>query len=215
MSRFADGWRDAWKDRKFRSQFLASVICLPVALLLLFLYLNHIETRKGIVLDDPLLSIMSPIDFKWITFSLFYSGMLLGFVSLVLFPFSLLLALRAFIVMLLLRVVCLFLLPLDPPVDGFPLVDPFIQIPGIRSVFTRDLFFSWHIAMMALLSYLARWMDMKIIFSSAAVALSVMFLLQHSHYTLDVVAAPCFAYAAFGIAKVITVDKGVGLAGRG
>ena len=214
MSRFADGWRDAWQDRQYKNQFLVSIAALPVALFLLVLLLNYIETRKGVVLNDPLLSLVSPIDFKWITFSLIYSGFLLGFVSLVLFPFSFLLALRAFIVMLILRTVGLYLLPLDPPIDGIPLIDPFVHMPGVRPVFTRDLFFSWHIALMALLSFIAQWMDMKVIFSSAAVALAVILLLQHSHYTIDVLAAPCFAYAALGIARVITVDEGVGLSGR-
>ena len=210
MSGFVDNWRNAWRIRAFRDQLLVSMAALLVVLILLRVFQHYIETRSGIVLPDRLLPLFSPTDFNWITYSLIYSGTLLGIVSLCSYPFSLLLVVRAFVVMILLRIACLFLLPLDPPTDFVPLVDPIIRLQVLSPVLTRDLFFSGHTAMMALFAFTARWKDMKIIFSCAAIVVSVFLLVQHAHYTIDVVAAPCFAYVALGIAKWITVQEFAG-----
>jgi len=214
MPKVIDRWRNAWRVRFFRDQFLVSITGFFVVLIVTLVFLDYVETRGGSILGDPLLSLFSPIDLKWITFSLIYSGLLLGFVSLGLYPFDFLLAVRAFIVMMILRIACLFLLPLDPPVGIIPLVDPFIQLPGIRPVFTRDLFFSWHTAAMALFAFTAQWKDLKIIFSCTAGAVSALLVLQHAQYTIDVMAAPCFAYVAYGIAKWLTIENVAELPGN-
>lgn len=200
-------WRSALRGRDYRDQLIASIIVLAITLPLMGSFLNYIGARMGAVLQDPLLRFFPPIDFKWITFSVIYSGIVFGFVSLLLYPYSLLVALRALIVLIILRVVCLYLVPLDPPADVIPLVDPFIRLPGIRHVIVRDLFFSWQTAIMALFAFTARWKDMKIIFSCVAFAVSILLLLQHSHYTIDIIAAPCFAYVAYNIAKWLTVQE--------
>ena len=202
-----NSWRSALRDREYRDQLVVSIIVLAVALPLMGSFLNYIAARMGAVLHDPVLELFYPINFKWITFSVIYSGIVFGFVSLLLYPYSLLLALRASIVLILLRVLCLFLVPLDPPADIIPLVDPFLRIPGIRAVIVRDLFFSWQTAMMALFVFTARWTDMKIIFSCVAFIISILLLLQHAHYTIDIIAAPCFAYVATTIAKWVTIQE--------
>ena len=33
------------------------------------------------------------------------------------------------------------------------------------------------------------------------------FLMQHSHYTIYIIAAPCFTYVAFSVAKWMTVEE--------
>ena len=198
-------WRSAFRNPAFRAQFVVSIVVLAVILPLMGSFLNYIGARMGVELHDPILRLFRPIGFKWITFSLIYSGIVLGFVSLLVSPFSLLLALRALSLIIILRAICLFLVPLDPPSDGIPLVDPLIRFPGIRPVLPRDLFFSWQTALMTLFALTARWRDMKIIFSGIAFVVSLLLLLQHSHYTIDLVVAPCLAYAAYGIAKQFTL----------
>ena len=208
MPKFVDNWRGAWRNRFFRDQLLFSLIGLLLALVLMRLFLAYVESRSGIGLPDPLLSLFAPVELKWITYSFIYSAIILGLVSLAPHPFSLLLVVRATFVLVLLRITFLFLLPLDPPPGCIPIVDPFIRIPAISPTTSRDLFFSWHIALIALFALSARFRDMKIIFSSAALVVSILFLLQHAHYTIDVVAAPCFAYVAHGVAKSSTMHNG-------
>jgi hypothetical protein len=182
-----------------------SIVALLVTTVLLRIFLDYVESRDGVAIFDPIVSVFSPIDFRWITLSLIYSGTLLGIISLLLEPYALLLAIRSFVLMIILRIVCLFLLPLQPPAGIVPLVDPLTQWPGTRPVLTHDLFFSGYVAALSLFALTAQWKDMKIIFSGAAVVVSILLLLQHVHYTIDVIAAPCFAYVAYGMAKWLTV----------
>ena len=207
MSKFVDNWRRAFRSREYRDQALVTLAALLVTLLLLRAFMNFIAARMGVVLHDPLLELFAPASFAWITFSLIYAGLLLGIVSLFVYPFSLLLALRALVVLIVLRAICQFFLPLDPPADAIPLADPFVQIPGFRPVIARDLFFSWHTALLALLAFVTQWKDLKIILALLALIVSALMLLQHAHYTIDLLVAPCFAYAAYGLAKWISVQE--------
>jgi len=207
MSNFTDGWRRALRSRDFRDQLLVTLAALLVTILLMRAFMGYIGARMGAVLHDPVIDLFTPASFVWVTFSLIYAGFLLGAVSLVVRPFSLLLALRAFVVLILLRGVCQFFLPLDPPPDAIPLADPFIRFPGFRPVLARDLFFSWHTALLALLAFVTQWKDLKAVLSLLAAIVSVLMLVQHAHYTIDLIAAPCFAYASYGLARSITVQE--------
>jgi len=207
MSHFIQSWRRAFRSREFRDQFLLTIGTLAVTLVLLSAFLEFIGARMGPVLDDPILPLIPGANLLWITFSLIYAGFLIGFVSLILSPFSLLLALRALVVLLVLRAVCLWLLPLDPPAGAVALIDPFLRAIGYSRIPARDLFFSWHIALLSLLAFTSRWNDLKIVFVSLAVAVSALMLIQHAHYAIDLVAAPCFAYASCGFARWITVEE--------
>jgi hypothetical protein len=169
-------------------------------------FMSYIGARMGAVLNDPILGLFPPAAFPWITFSFIYAGFLLGVAFLILHPFSLLVALRALVVLIFLRAICQFFLPLDPPADAIPLADPFIRIPGFRPVVPRDLFFSWHTAMLSLLAFVTQGKDLKIIFGILALIVSVLMLMQHAHYMIDILAAPCFAYAAYGLAKWFSVQ---------
>jgi hypothetical protein len=207
MSKFTDGWRAALGVREFRDQSLVAIIALLVFLVLLNFLLGFVETRSGTLLDDPILPLFAPSDLRWITYSLIYASFLLGAVALILRPYSLLVALRAFALLLILRMVCIYLVPLNPPADNIPLVDPFIHLPGIRPVLSRDLFFSGQAANIALLAYCMWWRDLRIILAVGVFAISVLLLIQHIHYTIDLVAAPCFAYVAHGLAKKATMRE--------
>jgi len=201
MPKSLDRWRSAWRSHDFRDQLFVSLAGLVIASALMVLFLDYVEGRPGVALHDPLLQFFPAVDLRLITFSLVYSGMILGFLSVASHPFALLLALRASVVILLMRIVTIFLLPLDPPAGIIPLTDPFIQWPGVPPVLTRDLFFSGYAAIMALFVFVSEWNDMKIIFTCIGTGVSVLFLLHHAHYTIDVLAAPCFSYVAFSIAK--------------
>ena len=205
MPRFVDAWAVAWRMHAFKREALSSVMALVLALVVMELFLLRIEARQGVVFADPLLGLFPPVDVHWIIYSIVYSAVLFGLVSLCLYPFALLLTVRALIVLIIMRMVCLFLLPLDPPADIIPLTDPFMLYLGVPMTNVRALFFAWPSGMLALLAFTAQWKDLKIIFSAGAVAVSGLLLVQHTHYTIDLVAAPVFAHAALGIAKWRTV----------
>ena len=207
MPHFIEGWRRAFRSREFRDQGLVTLAALAVTLVLMGAFLNFIGARMGPVLDDPVLPLLPDANLLWITFTLIYAGFLIGLISLAMSPFSLLLALRACVVLLVLRAICLWLLPLDPPAGAVSLVDPFLRAPGFPRVPVRDLFFSWHAALLSLLAFTSHWRDLKVVFALLTVAVSALMLVQHAHYTIDLVAAPCFAYASYGFARWVTVEE--------
>ena len=94
--------------------------------------------------------------------------------------------------------------PLDPPPGMITLQDPLIQNSTQGAALTRDLFFSGHTSLLFLLMLLSdtSWLKLRFALSTLCVALFVLSL--HVHYTVDVVAAPIFAYAAFALSRVIS-----------
>lgn len=208
MAVFVERWKKVWQLRAFRIQCTWSAVALVVVLVLLRLYLDMVEEGSGVVLLDPLLPYVPVLDLKWVIYAINYSGLLLGVISLVGQPLALLLTVRAAVVLAVLRGVCLFALPLDPPPGMIPLVDPMIQLPFEHPTLTRDLFFSWHVALMSLLAITVQGKDLRLIFCVFAGLLSILLLMQHAQYTISVIAAPCFAYAAYGMMKSSTVGAG-------
>ncbi len=205
MLKSIDGWRAAFRIGAFRDQFLITVVALPVTVVILRVYLDHIEVRGGVNIPDPLLSLFAPVDLNWVIFAVLYSGLLLGLVSLALYPFRFLLAMRALTALILLRIASLFLFPLDTIPGGIPLDDPIVRLPALRFTGSHGLFFCWETAVLTLLILTARWRDVKIIFVCATVVLSILLILQRAQYSIALVAGPCFAYVAYGFARYITV----------
>ena len=204
MLKSVENWRIAFRVAAFRGQFIQSIIALPVAAILMRIYLDHVEVRTGFMIPDPLLTIFPAIELNWVIFAVLYSGMLLGLVSLVASPYAFLLTMRAWTLLMLFRIAGLFLLPLEPGLGSVPLVDPIVRIPALQMSGTHALFFCWEAATMALLAFTARWRDMKIIFGSACGLLSLLLLLQRAQYGVDIIAAPCFAFASLGLARFLT-----------
>ncbi len=198
-------WRVAFRNGAFRYQLLVSAIALPVVAVVLRIYLSHIETRPGTSIPDPLLSLFPPVDLNWLIFAVLYSGLLFGLVSLAMYPYRFLLTMRALASLMLLRIGALFLFPLDTISGGIPLSDPIMQFPPLRFTGSHGLFFSWEVAVLSLLVFSSRWKDVKIIFVCASVLLSVLLILQRAQYSIALLSGPCFAYAAFGFAKYMTV----------
>ena len=214
MRALVDRWRKVWQFHAFRVQLMWSAPAFVCALILLRLYLDVVEVRSAVALYDPLIAFLPALDLKWIVYSITYSALLLGVSMIAFHPLAFLLTLRAAVVVIVMRVVCLFALPLDPPVGIIPLVDPMIQLPFAYPTLTRDLFFSWHVTVMAMFAFTVPGKDLKIIFSTFGALIAALLLLQHAQYTISVVAAPCFAYAACGIAKPFTVGaNGPGIPG--
>ena len=207
MPKFVNDWRGAWKNRFFREQFLISLIAILLAMVLMRFFLSYVEKRSGIGLPDPVLSLLTPMDLKWIIYGCIYSAFLLALGSFALHPFALLLVLRGMTVLILLRILFLYLLPLDPPPGIIPLADPFLRMPVVFPPTSRDLFFSWPTAVITLFGFSAQWKDIRIIFFCAAGVVSALLLLQHAHYTLDVIGAPFFAFVAYAIARANTLRE--------
>lgn len=196
-------WRDHWGDNGFRLQLLLTVPAFVVVLYALASFLDFVESRPGIVLSDPLLPLVSARDVTWFTFAVVYGGLLLGLLNLISYPAHLVLALQSYIVMGLFRMVAMYLVALEPPEGMILLRDPLVEAFGTGKMLTKDLFFSGHTATVLLLALTAPQRWLRRVYILCTIAVIVLVLWQHVHYSIDVFVAPVFAVIAYQIARLI------------
>lgn len=192
-----------WKTYLFKEIFIIELI---ITLVLLFAaiisfmhFLNFIETRTGVQFSDPVLKLLKPIDLSAIIFGIIYLSIVIGLLSLLNDPPKLILAFQAYTVLLVVRILTLYLLPLNPPPGMLPLIDPIVNNIGMGRLLTKDLFFSGHTATIFLLFLIVNNKKLKIVFFSCFIILAVTLILQHAHYSIDVFSAPFFAYVSYRI----------------
>jgi hypothetical protein len=196
----AGAWKGAFRERRFGSRFALTVCALVAALATLARFLEWNEARPGATLSDPVLALLPPRDLTWLTFSLVYLGLALGVTRLATHPRALVVALEAYAVMAVLRIVAMWVTPLEPPPGMIPLHDPLVRLFGPGRLLTKDLFFSGHTSTLFLLALAVPGRRSKMLFLLGTAAVAGCVLWQHVHYTIDVLVAPLFAWASFRVA---------------
>ena len=179
-------------------------------------FFRFIEARPGTVPPDPLIAHLSPMDLSVPVFVVLYGAILLAVLSIAGKPSVLLRALQAYLVLLLLRMISMFTFTLEPPADLIDLVDPVTQLfyPDDRP-FRKDLFFSGHTATLALLAFAVTGPRIRAVLWTAAFLVGAAVILQHVHWTVDVVVAPLFAWLAWRIAGFTArIKEPIPLAGK-
>ena len=202
-SRIQVAWKAAWSDAAFRIQVVITLPSVVIILALFSHFIEWVEGRQGIVLHDPILAAIAPLDFTWPIFILIYAGLVIGLVSLSDHPQRLMTALQSYMLMVSVRFVAMCVTPLDPPNGIIPLVDPFVQFFGAGATPTKDLFFSGHTSTLLLLAFSAVSRRLKVFFALSAVVVAVLIVCQHVHYTVDVLVAPFVAYACYRLVVLL------------
>lgn len=194
-------WQIAWDYQAFRIKFILGMIILVVILIFIPHFFTHIETREGVVLNDRLLSYIPAKDVSIGIFVVLY-----GMIGLVLYRMSkntimCLTSLWAFIFLCMARMITITLVPLNPPDEIIHLADPCSIFFYHSNVITKDLFFSGHTAT-AFLGALCmeRKSDKTIAFLASGI-IAVLLLIQHVHYTVDILAAPFFTWLCWYLGK--------------
>ena len=190
-------WIENFHDKNFRASFIATIIILIFTIAVLTKFLIYNETRIGSIIDDPLLNLFNPVDVTWLTFILIYAGLITGLYTLAQNPVNLVTALQAYVIMIFLRIISMYLLPLEPPVNMIILEDPLVAFFGTGEIYIKDLFFSGHTSTMFLLFLTAKSKNLRMVFLLLTILVAVCVIIQHVHYSIDVIAAPIGAYAGY------------------
>lgn len=173
------------------------------------------EKRVGTQLNDPLLRYLPSFDFSTLTFTLTYVALLMFILSNIPNPKRMIRGLQAYTLLLLMRTITIYLVPLEPPANMIVLVDPvsnfFMNSKG-GGYIVKDLFFSGHISAIALFYFVAENKVIKRIFLSLAIVIASLILLQHVHYLIDIVAAPFFSFLALKTVKIANKETTIRLA---
>ncbi|RYU77981.1 phosphatase PAP2-related protein [Hymenobacter persicinus] len=199
-------WPEAWARPAFRRTLLLGVGLLLALAAGIPHFFAFIQQRAGVVLPDPLLAALPAHDVSEPTFGLIYLGIGATLTYLLPRPALLLRCIWAYLLLHACRVLTLWLLPLDPPAGLLLLHDPLVDrfFYGGPAPVTKDLFFSGHTATMFLLALAVRPRGGRWALLLATLGVGALVLVQHTHYTYDVLAAPLFAAVSYWLAGKIT-----------
>ncbi len=201
-------WRSTWDDPSLRVHWVLTPAALAAALGSTAHFLLWVESRPGVRLDDPLLTLVEARDSTWLIFGLLYVCLAAGLAVLARRPSDLLIGLQAYVLLLVARMAVMSITPLDPPAGMIPLRDPFVEGLGTGRVLTRDLFFSGHTATMTLLFLSVPGRVVKAGIGVCALGVAAGVLRQHVHYTVDVLAAPVFSLACHRAVRALHARRG-------
>lgn len=193
-------WKIALSNPYFRNRFFTSIIVLSIILTGFAALLAYIETRQGHSFYDPILNFIKPRDVSDFIFFVTYSTAIIALVYAFWSPYRFLHLIQMYGSLTMLRIITLFFIPLEPPTSIIPLRDELLTntfYAGNQNL--KDLFFSGHAATLFLFFFFTTDKVLKYVFLVAAIAVSVGVVMQHVHYSYDVIAAPIFAYIAYRI----------------
>ncbi|MCX6291235.1 MAG: phosphatase PAP2-related protein [Bacteroidetes bacterium] len=184
-------WSHSWKQPSFRVQFIF-FLAVVIGFAFFFPYFfDYLEARDGKILNDPLLNLIPPKDISWTVFFFLYSGILIGLFCNILKPKNFLIGLEIYALVTLLRITSLSLVALNPPPGYIALKEPFVQLftNGGRLI-SKDLFFSGHVSTILAFYFSVGQKQFKNILLIFSVMVGCLVLVQHVHYTIDVLVSP-------------------------
>ena len=196
-------WSQALKDTYFKWKLWVALTLLAGVLISFPIFFQTIEQREGKILNDLFLTYLSPRDVSIPIFGMLWSMAILFLVRSYKNPVLFLTYAYGFIILAFARFITISLVPLDPPQGLIPLIDPISNSFYGKSFVTKDLFFSGHTAAQCLFFLCFRRKIDRLMALFCSIAIGFLVLVQHVHYTIDVIAAPFFAYLCFAIAKKI------------
>jgi membrane-associated phospholipid phosphatase len=193
-------WQGAWQETAFRRRVLTGLI-IVISLLSTFpVFFQHIESRHGTLLNDPLLRLLTPHNISVPLFIVIWAITGYSIYRAAQTPMMFLTYLWSFIFLSLFRMLTITLVPLDPPAGLIPLVDPLSNFFYGDKFVTKDLFFSGHTSSVFLLSLTIPGRTDKKLALIATFIVGFLLLVQHVHYTLDVLGGFLFAWIAYKLA---------------
>lgn len=196
-------WKETWSSSLQRIQLIVGSLLMILITFMLPSFFNLIQKRDGPVIHDWVLAAIPPHNVSWAIFTVIWG---IGFYALwrgIEKPTIYITYLWTFIFITIIRVLTISLVPLNPPVGLIVLTDPLTAVFYGRSTITKDLFFSGHtsILFLAFLCLERKWDKILALVGTCIVA--CLLLVQHVHYTIDIIAAPIIIYPVNRVVKYL------------
>lgn len=192
-------WQWELQKKKFRLTMLMSFVSIIPLLFYLNPFLEYIECRPGFNLADHVLNWLPSMDLSNLIFFILYSSAFVTIVYCLRSPWLLLKGIHALILLQYFRNICLYATPLEAPENIYALQDPLLEtIAYSDKANLKDLFFSGHTATIFIFMLLT-WNSpgLRVIFGIMTIIMAILLLIQHCHYTVDIIGGVVFAYLSF------------------
>jgi PAP2 superfamily C-terminal len=197
-------WSKAWHDNIFLILFITVIIYLAGLIAFFNQFFSYIQHRKGTVLPDVILAHIPTHNISPWLFLVLYSSLIIGIYFLLFYPKRMLQLLIAAAIVYTCRAITIWLIPLDPPAGCLPLRDPIIRHIAYGNVIvTKDLFFSGHVTILFLLFLSMPNRSLRILYFALMLLIIMLLLIQHAHYSIDILGAFFFSYGGWWISRLL------------
>ena len=197
-----NAWRNAWLFRAFRIQAILTLIIVLSFTVIFKKFFDFVELRQGAYLNDYFLGMLPAYNVSWMVFFFLYSGIILGLYYHLNHPQTILVIFQTYVIVTLVRICTITLIPLEPPLGYLPLREPFVQLftSGGR-IISKDLFFSGHMSTILSLFFASHRKYIRTFLLFCSLMVGIMVLIQHVHYTIDIIVAVPTTYFIYLFCK--------------
>lgn len=192
-----DRWKLACNTGPKRLRLISGSIIIFSIIIYLPYFFRGIEQRQGVVLHDWLLAQVPPHNVSVAIFVIIWGMGLLILYRAVYKPSIYLVYSWSLIFVCIARMISISIVALNPPVGLIPLTDPLTGVFYGQAIITKDLFFSGHITTVMLIFLCLEKKTDKIIAFFSIIAIAILLVIQHIHYTIDILAAPVITYTVY------------------
>lgn len=198
-----NNWKKTWSSSLQRTQIIVGSALLVIISCMMPPFFNLIQKRTGPVLNDWVLAAIPAHNVSVAIFTVIWGVGIYALWRAIEKPTIYIVYLWTFIFVTILRMLAISLIPLDPPQGLIVLTDPLTAIFYGRSTITKDLFFSGHTSILFMIFLcMEKKMD-KMIGLAATIIVACLLLVQHVHYTIDIIAAPIIIYPVNRLVKYL------------
>jgi hypothetical protein len=172
-------------------------VFLAMILAVLPFFFSFIEKRKGVQVNDWVLAQIPAHNVSVLIFAIIWGMGALAFYRAASKPSMYVTYIWAYSFTVLLRIITISFIKLDPPAGLIQLTDPLTGIFYGHANITKDLFFSGHTATLYLIYLTLEKKSDKIISLLAVISVAILLLVQHVHYSFDIIMAPIAVYPIY------------------
>lgn len=196
-------WKNYLTNVKFRIYFIAALLYFSIFPWKADDFFQWIQKREGAVFTDWVLNVLPSQNHSYWIFGIIYCSVIYLIFQLLKDPARFTWFAWAFNIETTFRFICIYLIPLNPPANLVELHDPLAEIfiYGENLAITKDLFFSGHTATMLFVCYFLVKPFEKVVAYLLTAILIALLLLQHIHYSIDILGAFFFTLLSIQIAK--------------
>lgn len=207
---FKANWKKFITKRKNFYELGIAILIFSIVTYLFKKYLVQYEMVQGLRLHDILLEHIQAADVSVWIFVILYTAIFYNYLFLLAYPRILISFFIFYSVCLLLRFIMLSYINLEPPLGYTEFQDPILNFStyGGHKI-TKDLFFSGHMITIFASYFAMPNLKLKRIFLVASIVLSILLIIQHIHYTIDILGAYIAVFLIYRVyfEKIYTNSK--------